>query len=82
MSTMFEANAKSYWRSSSNLAGNWMGEIMTMVYELLSAEMREKLNKEFREEIAKEIEAIPVEASQTNAVGMKIQAAKIARGNK
>ena len=55
---------------------------MTLVYELLSAEMREKLSKEFREEIAKEIEAIPVEASQTNALGMKIQAASIARGNK
>ena len=53
---------------------------MTLVYELLSAEMREKINKEFREEIAKEIEAIPVEVGQTNAVGMKIQAAKIARG--
>ena len=55
---------------------------MTLVYKLLSAEMREKLNKELREEIAKEIEAIPVAGWQANAVGMKIQAAKIARGNK
>ena len=36
--------------------------------------------KEIREEIAKEIEAIQIEASKTNAVGMQILAAKIARG--
>ena len=59
-----------------------MGEVMTMVYELLSAEMREKLSKEFREEIAKEIEAIPVEVGHANAAGMKIIAAQIARGKK
>jgi hypothetical protein len=33
-----------------------------------------------REEIARSIEAIPVEESVTNAIGMKILAAKIARG--
>ncbi len=33
-----------------------------------------------REEIAKAIEAIPVEESVTNAVGMRMLAAKIARG--
>jgi len=33
-----------------------------------------------REEIAKAIEAIPIEESVTNAVGMRIAAAKIARG--
>jgi hypothetical protein len=36
--------------------------------------------KEIREEIAKEIEAIQIEASKTNAVGMQILAAKVARG--
>ena len=34
--------------------------------------------KQIREQIAKEIEAIDIEASKTNAVGMKILAAKIA----
>jgi hypothetical protein len=33
-----------------------------------------------REEIAKAIEAIPVEESVTNAIGMRILAAKVARG--
>ncbi len=36
--------------------------------------------KEMREHIAKEIEAIKIEASKTNAVGMRILAAKVARG--
>jgi|LakMenE01Jun11ns_1017448.scaffolds.fasta_scaffold9083238_1 hypothetical protein len=36
--------------------------------------------KEMREHIAKEIEAIEIEASKTNAVGMRILAAKVARG--
>ena len=36
--------------------------------------------KQIREQIAKEIEAIDIETSKTNAVGMKILAAKIARG--
>lgn len=36
--------------------------------------------KELREEIAKSIEAVEIEDSITNAVGMKILAAKIARG--
>ncbi len=35
--------------------------------------------KEIREEIAQQIEAIEIEASKTNAVGMQILAAKIAR---
>jgi hypothetical protein len=35
--------------------------------------------KQIREQIAKEIEAINIEESKTNAVGMKILAAKIAR---
>jgi len=35
--------------------------------------------KQIREQIAKEIEAIDIEQSKTNAVGMKILAAKIAR---
>ncbi len=36
--------------------------------------------KEMRETIAKEIEAIKIEDSKTNAVGMQILAAKVARG--
>ena len=35
--------------------------------------------KEIREQIAKEIEAIEIENSITNALGMRILAAKIAR---
>jgi len=34
--------------------------------------------KQIREQIAKEIEAIEIEASKTNAVGMQILAAKVA----
>ena len=37
--------------------------------------------KQIREQIAKEIEAIDIEASKTNAVGMKILAPRVARGN-
>jgi hypothetical protein len=33
-----------------------------------------------REEIARAIEAIPVEESVTNAIGMRMLAAKVARG--
>lgn len=33
-----------------------------------------------REEIAREIELIPVETSVTSALGMRIAAAKVARG--
>ncbi len=33
-----------------------------------------------REEIAKAIELIPIETSVTNALGMRIAAAKVARG--
>jgi hypothetical protein len=36
--------------------------------------------KELREQIAKEIEAIEIKDSIENAVGMKLFAAKIARG--
>ena len=36
--------------------------------------------KELRELIAKEIESVDIEISKTNAVGMKIIAANIARG--
>ena len=35
--------------------------------------------KQIREQIAKEIEAIDIDQSHTNAVGMKILSAKIAR---
>jgi len=35
--------------------------------------------KQIREQIAREIEAIDIDQSHTNAVGMKILAAKIAR---
>jgi hypothetical protein len=37
--------------------------------------------QEIREQIAKEIEAIEIRPSIENALGMKIMAAKIARGN-
>ena len=37
--------------------------------------------KQIREQIANEIEAIDIDQSHTNAVGMKILAAKVARGN-
>ena len=37
--------------------------------------------KQIREQIAKDIEAIEIEQSKTNAVGMKILAAMVARGN-
>jgi hypothetical protein len=33
-----------------------------------------------REEIARSIEAIPIETAVTNALGMRIAAAKVARG--
>jgi hypothetical protein len=33
-----------------------------------------------REEIAREIEALPIESAVTNALGMRIAAAKVARG--
>ena len=33
-----------------------------------------------REEIARAIEALPIETGVTNAVGMRIAAAKVARG--
>lgn len=36
--------------------------------------------KELREQIAVEIEAVQLEASRDNALGMQIKAAKIARG--
>lgn len=35
---------------------------------------------DIREQIARNIEAIPVEESVTNAVGMRMLAAKVARG--
>jgi len=34
-----------------------------------------------REEIARAIETLPIEASKTNALGMRIAAAQIARGD-
>ena len=37
--------------------------------------------KQIREQIAREIEAIDIDQSHTNAVGMKIIAAKIARNS-
>ena len=36
--------------------------------------------KQIREQIAKKIEAIDIETSKTNAVGMRILAAQVARG--
>jgi len=36
--------------------------------------------KDIREQIAQEIESLPIEDSVTNALGMRILAAKVARG--
>lgn len=36
--------------------------------------------KDLREQIAKDIEAIEIQSSTTNALGMQILAAKVARG--
>ncbi len=38
--------------------------------------------QELREQIAKEIETIEIQTSITNALGMRIMAAKVARGEK
>ena len=38
------------------------------------------IKEELRQQIAKEIESIEIEASKTNALGIKMLAAKIARG--
>lgn len=38
--------------------------------------------KAIREQIAKDIEALEIESSITNALGMKIMAANVARGKK
>jgi hypothetical protein len=39
-----------------------------------------KIVKAVREQIAKEIEAIEIKTSVTNALGMRMEAAKVARG--
>jgi len=39
-----------------------------------------KIVKAVREQIAKEIEAIEIQTSVTNALGMRMEAAKVARG--
>ena len=36
--------------------------------------------QDIREEIAKDIEALPIQDSVTNALGMRLMAAKVARG--
>jgi hypothetical protein len=41
-----------------------------------------KVVKAVREQIANEIEALQIETSITNALGMKMMAAKVARGQK
>jgi hypothetical protein len=55
---------------------------MSTLEELLGDITYAKIESELRERIAKDIEAIPVETSLTNAIGMKIQAAKVVRGIK
>jgi len=40
----------------------------------------EKSGQEVREEIINKIESLPIEASSTNAVGMKMMAIKVAKG--
>lgn len=47
----------------------------------ISARLIEELDGlPLRERIARQIEAIEIEASKTNALGMRMQAAKVARG--
>lgn len=46
----------------------------------LGAEIYAAVRKSIGEDIAEEIEAIPIEISTTNALGMQIMAAAIARG--
>lgn len=47
----------------------------------ISARLIEELDGlPLRERIAREIEAIEIETSKTNALGMRMQAAKVARG--
>lgn len=41
-----------------------------------------KVVRAVREQIAKDIEALPIESSITNALGMKIMATEVARGKK
>lgn len=41
-----------------------------------------KIVKAVREQIAQEIESLQIESSVTNAVGMQLMAAKVARGIK
>lgn len=48
----------------------------------LGAEIYAAVRKSIGEDIAQEIEAIPIEISTTNALGMQIMAAAIARGQK
>lgn len=50
--------------------------------ESLKCDGTHKLVKKIREQIAQEIEAIELISSVSNALGIKIQAAKIARGIK
>lgn len=49
-------------------------------YDVYMEKTIEIIIKELREQIAKEIEAIEIEASKTNALGTRMLAAKIARG--
>jgi hypothetical protein len=51
---------------------------MTTILELVGEKIRAKLEAEVRENIAQEIDEIPME--HANAAGMKIIAAQIARG--
>ncbi len=39
-----------------------------------------KIETELKEQIAKKIESIEIEVGKTNALGMRIEAAKVARG--
>ncbi len=39
-----------------------------------------KIETELKEQIAKKIESIEIEVGKTNALGMRMQAAKVARG--
>ena len=53
---------------------------MTTILELVGEKIRAKLEAEVRENIAQQIDEIPMEVGHANAAGMKIIAAQIARG--
>lgn len=74
----YNSNAKRYYFDdigSKSLMGLWEDQWLSMAEEMGSD------TDTIKEKIAREIEAIPIEDSISNALGMRILAAKIARSN-